>query len=521
MRFGGGLVPAELGMATRTVGRGLQWLGENRTREMLFEDLLGFGVLRTGMDLLRKAFYRRDDQNGAAASQDKGIHGLLNIPLGVERITRESASILTDNVLAGVVALGIGKTLDKRRGGFSGEFVNFPTLEMMRPLAQNAATEKDMTRLLADKIAGPAWQGDRQALVALIEEAADDAGVKMARLLDQTQLERVIDGQTVHLGELVRDTRALRNAVAEQAPARMRHWGEVAGRVIGKTIQTKYLKMLGLPVAVAATLAVPPLMNRMTRSVFHINGYPGETGLQKPSALPLAGGEAGDKTQLTVRQTFRSFLHARQLPQFGRMADAAGKETTTSWTLAEWKKGKHWPLLMSLAPMLFAVGLFNTGTRRLMLPKAGFLKEWRNLYDFGKTFPHTTQQQMASIFAMLITSRMMSARSGNEYRERAVDSGAGWAIWILGTPILKKWVAKLWDPALLKTVNGQQVMRTRTELEELLPKARGAVGRNIWIQAGALGATLALLGIAEPYLAMRWTQKNGARPDAGQNPALS
>ncbi|MEB3029894.1 hypothetical protein VJI72_08895, partial [Parvimonas micra] len=65
--------------------------------------------------------------------------------------------------------------------------------------------------------------------------------------------------------------------------------------------------------------------------------------------------------------------------------------------------------------------------------------------DFSKKLPFTGTQQMAAGFAVLITARLLGSRSDNEFRERLIDSFAGWGLWIFGTPLLKKGIAWLSD----------------------------------------------------------------------------
>ena len=175
---------------------------------------------------------------------------------------------------------------------------------------------------------------------------------------------------------------------------------------------------------------------------------------------------------------------------------------------------------MGLAPLGLAVGLFDTVTRRWNNPfRPGFAKKLRDLYDFGKGFPFTTQQQMASLFAALISARLLISRSDNEYRERLVDSGLGWAFWILGTPIIKRLAARWLDRAhgthLIKSVDGRLELRTRAEIDRLLRHSvssaayRNTLQKHIWLGAVSNLVTLVLLGVVEPLIAIQWTKHRG------------
>jgi hypothetical protein len=148
-------------------------------------------------------------------------------------------------------------------------------------------------------------------------------------------------------------------------------------------------------------------------------------------------------------------------------------------------------------------------------------KNFRRLFDFCKEMPFTSPQQIAAGFALLITSRLLSARTDNEFRERVVDSFAGWAIWIFGTPLIKEAIARSTDKNLLKTLeekskNGNWVKRTaireRVELERLLPATntavKNAVKNRVLLNAGSTVVTMLLLGIIEPWIGIKWTQYN-------------
>src|SRR5205814_804594 len=81
------------------------------------EDFVGFGLLRTVMDLHRSKEYGDDS---------------WNLPAAGERLFRETTSILTDNMLGGLVAAALGLAFDGRRRAFSNSFINYPTLELFQ-----------------------------------------------------------------------------------------------------------------------------------------------------------------------------------------------------------------------------------------------------------------------------------------------------------------------------------------------------------------------------------------------------
>src|SRR5437660_429996 len=77
----------------------LSFIGSNRTATVIAEDIFGFGVLRTTLDLFREYFYKHTEG---------GKRG-LNIPAARERIIREMGCIFTANFLGGILAYFLAK----------------------------------------------------------------------------------------------------------------------------------------------------------------------------------------------------------------------------------------------------------------------------------------------------------------------------------------------------------------------------------------------------------------------------
>ena len=154
----------------------------------------------------------------------------------------------------------------------------------------------------------------------------------------------------------------------------------------------------------------------------------------------------------------------------------------------------------------------------------GFLQNQIRLNQFSKVFPFTSQQQIASLYAALITSRLIFSRSDIEFRERLVDSVfLGWFVWILGTPFLKRTMATMSDKKngtmLMKKVGDVMKLRSRLEIERLLPKnprRLKTIASHIKISAGSLAATLFVLGILEPLVAMKWSMWQAKRSSQSQ-----
>ena len=513
-----GLIP--LSPATARVDRVFQWLGKSRTREMLLEDLVGFGVLRTGMDLGRGYFYGNNE---------------INWPAGRERILREVCSIFTDNVSSGLAAFALGYVLDKKLGSFSNKFTDFSTLELFQQLAATSPNTKAFTQSLARAISPEKAARIEPLIYNLVTNAAEkgtahsamDAATTIAKTLGKTEFDVTLPQGSFSLDKLLGDLAEFNGELRQRAGKKLSQtpkvWQQEAEALLAKTLKVKRWKMSCLAVGAVLTLLVPLFNTWLTKKIDKIDYYPGEIGLNGLTAKgnTLRGNERF-QFKGRIGLSNGSLKRPQAFSQFERPIYASPKKKTWAETHMPFvnqslKEGKLWPLLLALVPLPAAIGLVDTVNKSLNLPGKGFFRRLRNMYDFKPGFPFTTQQQMASMFAFLITSRLLNSRSGNEYRERLVDSFLGWGLWIFGTPIIKQWITKAMDKnvgtQLLKTVGGKQVMRSRAEIERLLSAdvAKKTLSRNIWVGAISTVATMLLLGVIEPYIAIKWTEANSEK----------
>ncbi len=533
-RFGVAPHVAELKGLTRVADQVFKRVTYDRTTEMLLEDFVGFGLLRTWMDLRRGKTYGDEQQN--------------NLPAASERMARETLSILTDNVLAGGVAYAVAKALDGKHKGFSNQFIDFDTLSLFREIAGKLDPDKAKAQATAEEAFLQALQTrlnpeDPAACKRLLQEAwvsGKKAPVKstfgqslqnwwhgkqdVKSLQDATKLANAIrpkaesygwtnalkDGvpRTFKLDSLLDDVSRFSRHMngtwaAEQAQKAAPCWKTLAESSIKHTLQTKATRIpVAMLAAMGATFAVPFVITELTRKIWGINYYPGEIGLKDKESLEKASGNSS--------QTFWQ----RHFP----------------YITESLKNGNPVPFLTTLLPVPLAFGLYDTVNRKMF---RGGKRQWLKMFDFQKARPFTAQQQMASVFALLITSRLLNSRTDNEFRERMVDSFAGWGIWILGTPLIKEAVARIsdakWGTKLLKEVNGKRVLRTREEIEHLLlpqlqhlpaKEAKAIADRTLSASArlgiGSTVATMLMLGIVEPWIGIKWTQYNEKRKQAQQ-----
>ncbi len=476
----------------------LSFIQENRTREMLFEDLLGFGIFRTVLDLFRQFFFEK-----STTDQRR-----LNFPAARERFIREVGSIFTDNFSGGVIAYGLASLANRFPKGsknFANQFASMETLELFQSLVTPSANSPQLfIQNLAKQIAPHNPTAVANLLTMGVRSNSskgyENAAVAIAKAMNPKKrtLDVALKKQVFQLDTLVEDTsRFLR--FLEQKSLQNKSWPQRAQQALKATLKVnKWRLPLSLGLAMTMTMAMPYINRMITRKVDGIESYPGEIGLRK---------------------VVRTSGNSNKKPWY---------EEWFPYLTNCFKTGSVLPILTSLVPLPFAFGLFDTvklsngcGFKAAFNSpfKKGFIKRLTSMLQFGKGFPFTTQQQMASCFAFLIFSRLSTCRSDIEFRERMVDSFLGWSIWILATPRIKKFFAQRWDKNLLKQVGTQQILKRRVEIERLLPQAlkRNTLGKFIMIGAASLAATLAMLGFVEPYAAIKWTEWQ-ANQTKNQNP---
>lgn len=619
-RFGGGGLEAEAATAmdgtTRRVAKLMDAVAGNRTRAMIVEDFFGMGLLRTTVDASRGLM---------------GGMGRISWLAGFDRILREGFSILTDNVMSGLVAAEIGRRhkVPHYANAFPARPITqfFATeLSELAPSLKQAAVSDEVARErfhqgVADSLANTnrrfLMPEVRHTLLGAIQrtgapdfhprEALTEAA-KVARILGDASWNvhlRQPDGRLVTqpLSEVFRELHQFQSHLVNQRDTLRRtyphltSWGEHALQLLENTLKVKDRQLLGIIAGMSASFATPALINSFINRVWHVRGYPAENALkvQHPSAfMGLPGlpapppGQPGAPTPPVFNHVapIAATLPSARLAQLtasppltpspvkavgpappgpsssgtyrtngisGRFSDASGvmesslpsaeleEKYSQSWPIRLLQQG-NWGTALKLSPLfalplLPASGVFNTETLRFHLP-AGLVKRaparmaamvapytrqyLKESYDFGRFFPFTTQQQMAGGAALLYFSRMLNARTPNEFRERAIDSYTGWMFWILGTPLLKRRVyAPLADKFLGSQLIHQGRLRTQEEVQHLIqdPLLRAkTLKAGVWVSFTAMMTNLALMGVGEPLLAALWTKKNLERDRSSVSP---
>lgn len=498
--------------ATDTLFRSFQ---NSRGKEMIVEDVVGFGVLRTSMDLQRNKMYGDDS---------------LNVPAATERFFREITSIFADSVLGGVIAWSMSKAIfDRKNQAFSGKFIQYPSLELFQAIVKeerfkNVRNHKEAGQAFVkelmkrtegiDKVADPteirkaietAWAHETKGKSRTSwfranpnAETFNTAGQKFIKALDNnaTDFTRsfTVKGkaESFAVNDLLDDVnrfgRFMEKAWLNKANPSA-NWQEIAKNALSRTVTAKNWSIpVGLAAGMGTTFAMPFLSNWITKKMYGIDYFPGETSLRKHKQQEAQSGQ-------------QKSLMERYFPYVSEAA----------------RNGNILPLGFALAPLVAAFGFVDTYKLKWTNPLNGLRNgTLKKLFDFTKAAPFTSQQQMAAMFALLITSRLLSSRSDNEYKERILDSAMGWGAWIVGTPLLKKGLSKLANANLFNS-NGSLKSR-----EAIAAFAEGAAKNkmlkaNIGIGIFSTLATMGILGFGAPLAGIKLTQWNEKRKQEKQN----
>ncbi len=278
---------------------------------------------------------------------------------------------------------------------------------------------------------------------------------------------------------------------AEQAPTR---WAKHANKLLKRT---QRFNRWGIPLAYgvgfALTVAVPILNKLLTQKVDNTKSYPGIKGLM--SLKPV--------------DTEKAPWYERLMP----------------YVTEELKKGNSIPLLLGLLPLPLAFGMVNNAALRAGKfanirnnPfKRGGARKLLRLFQFRKGFPFVSVQQLAALCATVAATRNLTTRDGLEMRERFVDTYAGWLLWIPIIPNIHRLIAKKLDKKhgthMVKHKSTGGVLRSGAEIRQFFPKA--AVNKTLGI-LGKLDkrtfvAMVFMLGIVEPYIAIKWTEQQAKK----------
>ncbi|MCA9800084.1 MAG: hypothetical protein KC474_11095 [Cyanobacteria bacterium HKST-UBA04] len=449
----------------------------NRGTQLFVEDLGGFAVLRTLMDLFRQKFFK-ETQDGKKE---------LNWAAARERVLLETTGTFPDP-MAGAIGLAIGAAMDRTKTGFNNKMISIESLEIFDETLQKGgitspkAFAKQLANLIEPKKSGPLGQLLHEGIAnpAVVEDRA----LAIAKLLGQQHFDVHLGGHTTAVDTLMQEAHTfLKTASAKSAgsPA----WAKQLQAVVKQTARTNAWR---IPIAIAAGVAfnfvMPHLIHLYTKFKDGIDDFPGVKGLRD--------------------------LHKTSDKQEGHRSGAASYMPYLSDSL---KRGNLWPWLITALWLPVLGGVVDTqklasqGLKAAINSpfKPGFLNRFLKIMQFGgSTFPWVGGGQAAMMYGAVVAARMATARTDVEFRERTVDGFLGWGIFIMGTPWIKKRLAGLMDKNLLKKVGGSWIVKSRGEVEEFMSAKTFAKYKLL----GPLSTltTIALLGIVEPYLSIRLTE---------------
>jgi len=451
----------------------------NPNARTIFQDVIGLGMCRTGLDLSREFLYKKTDTGERH----------LNFPAARERIFREVGCIFIANFMGGFVAYAAGKILNTL--GYKNQVSHFTgneTLQYFNALAKTSPTRETFIAQLAHSISP-----EHQTFISnqLKQKDIEKAAVAIVRRLDPKKttfdVAARVNGQTSHfaLDTLLKDLAQYKTCTALGSMTR----------------NTLNLNKLIIPAIAALTMGltvIVPLWNiSFTKRYDGVKSYPGLMGLR-----PLEKVEEKDKLDPWYQKLF---------PYLTK-------------TLGE---GKVMPLMVTLIPMPFALGIIhNFNLSRglwhapgywkgcINLPGKGFWKRTLSMFQFNeKMRPYTTLQQISALCALVSTARFALVRDKIEFRERLLDSFyTTWFMWIVGTPQLQKLAARAWDKKfgtqLLKMSPWGQTFRSPSEIKLLLPAAISKQTQKISKSMNRIAdwSTIGIIGLFEPILSIKWSE---------------
>ena len=488
-RFGNASVIKQLSPLMQQTYKVFGPIWRNRGIELLFIDLIAFAGIRSTMDFCREYLFKNTIHNKKQ----------FNWPAARERLMLEVIGSMPDGI--GLLAFMYGTFAEKvpfwkGKKAYSNQFTNIDTLNYFRSVLKKSSVLKSEDFL--KQIATHIDPQKAEQIFPLLKEAVkynqvETVAAKIAKMFNQTHLDRDIQGNTFALNTLIDDARHLVCAATKSTGDKLIFggWRKQAEKLLRNTAKINNFR---IPAGVALGLLLngtsPYLIQAVTRHFEGIDDYVGEQGLRELNVV-----NTDNITQKPRKRGFLPYL----------------RETLSN--------GNPIPSLVSLIPLPIVLGWVDPEKLASQGVKAswnGFKPGWQkflNMMQFGKAWPFVGGGQTAMLYAFCVFSRIAAARNAVEFRERTVDAFLGWSIFILATPKLKQW-ASLWfdkhyGTQLLKNVGGQLERKTESEILKLVknPKTmQKTLGAFVKINVGAILGTIALLGVAEPYLSIKITE---------------
>lgn len=473
-RFGN--LTSRLSPTTKVIYKYIAPIWRNRGIELLAVDLVAWAGIRTTLDLYREFLFKKTTDGKRE----------FNWPAARERFLMEVMGSAPDGI--GLLAFMAGRAM---KNPFSNQFTDMDTLHYFQNLVKlpGIKSSKDFVQRLAQDLS----KTDSHKVLPLIQGAlskkgsVDAAATQLAKLLKQTHTDRLIEGSPVAMETLLADAKALLAHTPKAASNGL--WKKSAQDLLQHTLKVNHLRIpAGLALGILFNFYAPYVIQGVTRKLEGINDYPGERGL-------------------------------RELHHVDKLHDQ--KRGLLPYLRESLRKGNIIPTLISLAPLPIIAGMIDTeklsvGSLASSINnplKKGYWGRVMKMMQYGRSFPFAGAQQMAMLYALVVFSRVASARNGVEFRERTVDAFLGWSIWILLTPRVKKMLSQWFDKRegtqLMKMVAGEASKKSELEIARLIPNKlirNRTLTRYAHINVAAILSTIVLLGIVEPYFSIKLTE---------------
>jgi hypothetical protein len=442
-RFGSNVNQAvqDLGPITRGAHHIYQLLAGDPGRRIIFMDLVGWCGMRTVIDYNRELFYAKDKQ---AANTDKKTKG--NGPAALERVLREITATASDVAVAGPLVAHLSNLYDKRKQQFTGNFIDQQFMQYCEQTARNLTKTMgkgkplqpdELMHALFQKIAADMGKGHSEKVQTQLKQWFTPKQFD-AYLTPETRglvkgLKNVFGGTTTNLdgmhaevalakimntigdhGTGVANAGNYANLLSNMHKLRDKMLTHFAKEGISlEAFANKLKHSRGLlskaPLLLFAifgiNLVMPRLIQKNTQRVYGMSSYPGEAGLLNDEGLTIQAQASKKPTE-----------------------DATTPFPFLSNSL---KKGNVLPLLGAALMLPAALGIYRSGMglKGMALPKGlspkalkQYGKEWLEAHAFSTSFPWASDQQQATTYANTLLSRIATARSPIEFRERLIDS---------------------------------------------------------------------------------------------------
>ncbi|MEB3245163.1 MAG: hypothetical protein VKJ06_04160 [Vampirovibrionales bacterium] len=551
---------SELGPLTRMARNAYELIAGDAGRRLITMDLVGWGGLRTYIDLYRENFefdHLKAKLTGQSDTQTKTPQ--KNEAAATERIKREIYATLSDVMVAGpLVAMGTA-VADKFFGAYTGNFIDLSFLQQIQQHAKTLGKNAQIATLKPESALQNLYEHLAESIVAEDVTAAQRAAIKKlltpeslaahakppnAMLkpfnsligrtklqLDAAPLSEQISKILGREGDFDIVLKHGKNKLQSQLPDLLHnmykfqekflanttpetlHWVQHLEKQLGKSVVTR----MALPVTLLGVLAInlmtPHKIQVDTIKQFGISTYPGDP--RAVSHPKLSYGREDAKQQALQAYNEKPW-----------------NEKYFEYLSQAWKNKNPLPFVGALAFAPFVLGLYKAGHGfKFHLPEGvkpnqlkHFVKELAKRHDFDKTFPWAAEQQQATTYAATLFSRILSARTPTEFVERLSDSFLSYASAFELTPMLSSKVAKLTETKLKNTklfkANG--ALRTEQEILALKdPLVRSATLKaKTWLNWGLLVGTTLVMGTLAPIACIALATIGGNKRSKHQAPPM-